>query len=1016
MKGGINMVMELKELDYQVEAIEAVSEVFRGIPLHYISNKANPVFDFTDNFVREKFRANISTVQNKNRINNDFRRSVDDGILGIDVKMETGTGKTYVYSRLMLELHSQYRFNKFIIITPSTAIKEGTKAFLESDMFKRHYSLYENYKDKEISLEVLNRQKGNTKGRRYIPTEVRNFSEGDKFAKNTIYVFLTGMAMLKKGKNSTLDRSDYDETLFSGTSRPIEALAETRPIIILDEAHRFPRNKSTYKYIKENLKPLAIIRFGATFPKVTSNKNDNTRDYNNLIYNLNSTQAFNRDLVKGVSVFNPEIKGVSNTRYRLISIEKKGVKANKKIRFRNEDTKVNYDFMIGDSLNVMSPDFSNISIVDIDKFEELNGLNGIKLSNDRILAVGDSLYAGIYSQSYQEIMIDQALHLHFKKEKENFFRSPRYKTLALFFIDSRLSYRTEDNKPGVLRLYFEEKLKRHIKKEIAAIESKTSQTKNDKDYVEYLKASYENISYTNAGYFSKDNESSDEAIQAEVNAILRDKESLLSFKDEEGNWNVTRFIFSKWTLREGWDNPNIFTIAKLRSSGSENSKIQEVGRGLRLPVDEHGNRAEIGQEDFRLNYLVDHTENNFAESLQSEINEGEPNSTNIMALIDEVSEKMGIERNALFFELGTKNYIDMNGSINLEKRDQFYKEYPLFRVGVKKGKISKGHPEKIGIRSENFAKIKQLWETINQNYIVQFEPIEDDVLEQGIEASLTPEVFERQKFTFDVQNIVKSEDKNRVEVLKEKAKESYYLAGDKIGYGEFLKRLCNRLNIPIGLLHNCVVKFHSKHPDVKIYPTNYSIETFVSNFEDWFISHFEGKYSYRKIPTSVKETVLTDEEGNPKENIPQSMIGVIESNKVNKVPDSFLYDKIVFDSPFEETNIIEGETEAVEVYGKIPKRSIRVPLYFGGTTSPDFMYVVKKSDGSEVVNLILETKDVSKRTDLRGTENAKVIASGKFFYELQEELKNAGESIEITYQAQLNNDKIRTILEKIANG
>lgn len=1011
------MVMELKELDYQVEAIEAVAEVFRGIPLNNISNKANPVFDFTDNFVQDKFRANISTVQKKNRINSDFRTSVDDGILGIDVKMETGTGKTYVYSRLMLELHSQYKFNKFIIVTPSTAIKEGTKAFLESDMFKRHYSLYEDYKDRDISLEVLNRQKGNTKGRRYIPTEVRNFSEGDRFAKNTIYAFLTGMAMLKKGKYSTLDRKDYDETLFSGTSRPIEALAETRPIIILDEAHRFPRDQSTYKYIKENINPLAIIRFGATFSKVSANKNDDIRDHNNLVYNLTSAQAFNRDLVKGVSVFNPEIEGVSNTRYRLISIEKKGVKANQKIRFRNEDTKVNYDFVLGNSLNVMSPDFSNISIVDINKFEELNGLNGIRLSNDRVLAVGDSLYAGVYSNSYQEIMIDQALQLHFKKEKENFYRSPRYKTLALFFIDNRLSYRTEGDEPGVLRLYFEDRLKKQITKEITDIESKSHQTVNDKEYVEYLKASYENISRTNAGYFSKDNESSDEAIQMEVNAILRDKEGLLSFKDDEGNWNVQRFIFSKWTLREGWDNPNVFTIAKLRSSGSENSKIQEVGRGLRLPVDEDGNRAEIGQEDFRLNYLVDHTENDFAETLQSEINEGEPNSTNVTSMIDEVANQMGIDRNSLFFELGSKNYIDMDGNINLEKREQFYKEYPLFRVGVKSGKVTKGHPEKIGIRKENFDKIKQLWEAINQNYMVQFEPIEDDVIEQGIEASLTSDIFERQKFTFAVQNIVKNEDEeHRVELVKEKAKESYYVVGDKIGYGEFLKKICNRLNIPVGLLHKGIVKFHKKHPDVNIFPTNYSIETFVSNFEDWFISHFEGKYSYRKIPSFVKETLLTDGEGNPKESITQSMIGVIESNKENKVPDTFLYDKIVFDSPFEETNIIDGEAEAVEVYGKIPKSSIRVPLYFGGTTSPDFMYVVKRSDGSEIVNLILETKDVSKRTDLRGSENAKVLASEKFFNELQKELQESGENYEITYQAQLNNDKIRTILEKIAKG
>lgn len=1010
------MGMELKELDYQVEAIEAVADVFKGVPLNYISNKANPVFDFSDSFVQDKLRANITTVQKQNGINSDLRTYINDGILGIDVKMETGTGKTYVYSRLMLELHAQYKFNKFIIVTPTTPIKEGTKAFLESDMFKRHYSLYEDYKEMDISLEVLNKQKSNNKGRRYIPSEVRRFSEGDRFAKNTVYVFLTGMAMLKKGKNSTLDRKDYDETLFTGTTRPIEAMAETRPIVILDEAHRFPRDQNTYQYITQNLNPLAIIRFGATFPRITSKKNDDMRDYNNLVYNLTSAQAFNRDLVKGVSIFNPEVEGVSHTRYRLISIENKGVKANRKIRFRNEDTKDDYDFVLGDSLNGMSEDFSNINIIDINKFEELNGLNGIKLSNDRMLAVGDSLYAGVFSHSYQEMMIDQAIELHFQKEKENFYRSPRYKTLALFFIDNRLSYRTENDEPGVLRLYFQNKLERRLKKEIEDIEGKGLQTTNDREYVEFLKASIENISLTNAGYFSKDNDSSDEAIQKEVDDILREKESLLSFKDKNGNWNVRRFIFSKWTLREGWDNPNVFTIAKLRSSGSENSKIQEVGRGLRLPVDEYGNRAEIGQDDFRLNYLVDHTENKFAEKLQSEINEGEPNATNIMSMMDEVAEKMGKERDSLFFELGSKNYIDMNGNINFEKREQFYKEYPLFRVGVKSDKVRKGNPEKIGIRKENYAKIKKLWEKVNQNYIVQFEPIGDDILEKGIEASLTPDIFDRQKSSFVVHNIVKDEEKDkRVEIEKEKTKESFYLEGDKIGYGEFLKKLCNRLNIPVGLLHKGIIKFHKKYPEIDVYPTNYSIETFVSNFEDWFINQLEGKYSYRRIPSNVKGTTLTDDEGNPRDSIMQAMIGVMRSNKENKVPSTFLYDKIVFDSPFEETNIINGETESVEVYGKIPRRSIRVPMYFGGTSSPDFMYVVKKSDGSEIMNLIIETKDVKKWADLRNIEQSKIKASQKFFEELQNEVKEKGESFEITYRSQLHNDKIQRILEKFSN-
>lgn len=995
--------MELKELEYQVDAIEAVTNVFKDIPITRINSKTNPVFDFNDEYTLEKIRTNITTSQTKNEIATKFRTSVEDGILGIDVKMETGTGKTYVYSRLMLELHAQYKFNKFIIITPTTPIKEGTKAFLSSEMFKRHFSLYPDYSNDEISFEVLDATKGNKKGRRYFPLEVRNFSEGDSYAENTINVFLTGMAMMKQGKTQTLDRSDYDETLFSGTTRPIEALGETRPIVILDEAHRFSRDQKTYKYICSNLNPLAIIRFGATFP----NRSDGTEDYNNLVYNLTSAQAFNKDLIKGVSVFNPEIGDISNTRYKLVSISGERAKGSKKVKFRNETTHNEYELSINDSLNIMSEDFSNITIVDIDKFEELNKSNGILLSNDRMLAVGDSLYAGIFSKSYQEMMINQAIDLHFKKEKENFYRSPRYKTLALFFIDRVESYRNENDQPGILRTYFEKQLSIRLKEEIQVIKDKVIPNSRDTEYLDYLKTSLENISMTNGGYFSKDNSTSDEEIKKEVDEILRDKETLLSFKNDNGDWNIRRFIFSKWTLREGWDNPNVFTIAKLRSSGSESSKIQEVGRGLRLPVDEYGNRAEIGQDDFRLNYLIDYTDNDFAESLEAEINKGVAFANNIKGLLAGIAEKLEMKVSQLMGHLMVNGYIDEECNVIEENREQFYIEYPDFRVGVKKDKVRKGNPEEVKIRKENYEKIRDLWEKINQNYMVHFDPIDTQVLEAGIKASMTLTMFHREKSSFAVSKILKSDDGQSVSIEKSKTTTDFYLDGDKLGYGEFLKKLNMRTSLPIGSLHKEISAFHEANPSIEIYPTNRSVDVFVNNFENWFIENFEGKYSYRKLGTAVKETPLTDIDGNPKETITQASIGVFQSEPGNKVPEKFLYDKIIYDSPFEETNIINGETQSVEVYGKIPRKSIRVPMYFGGTTSPDFMYVVNKKDGSHMVNLIIESKDVKRKIDLRGLEGKKINASKKFFEELDKE------GINVVYQAQLKDDKIRNILEEL---
>ena len=210
-------------------------------------------------------------------------------------------------------------------------------------------------------------------------------------------------------------------------------------------------------------------------------------------------------------------------------------------------------------------------------------------------------------------MLRLALQRHFETEKENFCnRNYKIKTLALFFIDDITSYRSSDDgkKPYLLTM-FEELLKEQIEKTISSL------NEHDKEYRDYLEASLSDLSACHAGYFSQDNSDSDEDIAKEVDTILHGKTQLLSFKNEDGTLNTLRFLFSKWTLKEGWDNPNVFTIAKLRSSGSENSKLQEVGRGLRLPVDENGNR--ISNEEFTLNYIVDFTEADFAQKLVDQV-------------------------------------------------------------------------------------------------------------------------------------------------------------------------------------------------------------------------------------------------------------------------------------------------------------------------------------------------------------------------------------------------------------
>lgn len=240
-----------------------------------------------------------------------------------------------------------------------------------------------------------------------------------------------------------------------------------------------------------------------------------------------------------------------------------------------------------------------------------------------------------------------------------------------------------------------------------------------------MQASLVDLNACSAGYFAQDNSDNDEAIAKEVDDILRNKKELLSFKDKEGSWNVRRFLFSKWTLKEGWDNPNVFTITKLRSSGSEISKIQEVGRGLRLPVDEYGNRL---NEEFWLNYIVDFTEADFADKLVAEIN-GDVSTADLLMITEEQLEEVAAKRSAnktqLFIELLLRGFLDTEKKVVQDKITDFYEEYPEFKpsTGVNSTKVRNRNRQSaptVKIRPAKYDELKELWEKINQKYIIFF--------------------------------------------------------------------------------------------------------------------------------------------------------------------------------------------------------------------------------------------------------------------------------------------------------
>ncbi|HCW05580.1 MAG TPA: type III restriction-modification system endonuclease [Clostridium sp.] len=976
-----------RNLPHQQRAVDAINKVFDGVeitkPRQFFEN---PIINLSDSRISQ----NISELQKG--LPSEYRSSSPIGdVLNLDIKMETGTGKTYVYTKTIYELHKNYGFNKFIIAVPSLAIKAGTGQFLEDAYAKKHFTDVCGY-GTEIEVGILESHK-KKKGRFFFPSVVSEFVKGSTQNSKKIYVLLVNMQLLAVRKNGMLSRDDYDSGV-EGFFRPFDALGATKPIVIIDEPHRFSRDQKAFKVILDELKPQSIIRFGATFPETSTGRGKNritVKDYQNLLYDLNACESFNQNLIKGVAKEHFEPVSKRQEKVKITSINSRS-SVNFQHKKQDERTKT-YTLQKDDSLSIISEAFEGITISGISASEVI-------FSNGITKSTGEELDVDIYMTSYQEQMMRLALERHFEIEKSNFCgRNFKIKTLALFFIDDIASYReTEDGKDPYLLKSFERLLKERIEIEISNL------TEHEEEYKKYLQESLDNISACHGGYFAQDNNDTDENIAKEVDAILNGKKQLLSFKKPDGSYNTLRFLFSKWTLKEGWDNPNVFTIAKLRSSGSENSKLQEVGRGLRLPVDENGNR--ISNEEFQLNYIVDFTEADFAQRLIAQINGELPQASSISEeKLEEVAKKRGISSDDLFDELYDKRYIDRRMNIKTDTRDAFFAEYPEFAVGLESGKVKDRNKDKakpVKIRKAAYNDIKELWERINQRYLLFYDKDLDVNMEDVVLSILEAEnVFTDVTMTSS-REIVKS-DGTEMSILSESGVQ--YIISKTIPYNEFLKRIMQGTNIPITTLHQAVSKYTNKNGMIK--PEHFNENTvsiIIQKFQEWKNENLQGRFHYAKSSTPVGSTALSFEDGSPRKEIAQGRIGtkLAEGTPSEK----YLYDAFAYDSPLEKKNIM-ADIEEVVVYGKIPRSSIAIPTITGGMYSPDFMYIVKKSTGEKELNIVIETKDVENKNNIRGTERANLRCARVFFDILSQD------GYKVHFRDQINNRQMAQIINEV---
>ena len=756
---------------------------------------------------------------------------------------------------------------------------------------------------------------------------------------------------------------------------PFEALAAVKPFVIVDEPHKFPKDKKTWEnLLKFNAQ--FILRYGATF----------NNQFENLLYRLTAIDAFNDDLVKGIRAFTEQIDGDNGERIKLLDLD--GKEATFVLN------KQEFKLSKGDNLSRIHQTIDDLFIAEMNK-------STLVLSNGLELKRSDSINPYSYSDTVRDKMMRQAVKQHFTLEKQLLTRNGgRIKPLTLFFIDDIAGYRDEQNQlSGSLKTLFEQMVK-------AELES-CLKSENDEFLRQYWQTALNDISKTHGGYFSRDNSDKDEKIEKEVNEILHDKEKLLSLD------NPRRFVFSKWTLREGWDNPNVFQICKLRSSGSETSKLQEVGRGLRLPVNEY--MARVKDHAFFLNYFVDNSETDFVKKLTDEVNSAVVKPIVFTALTDELIKKIQTAYPDLSKKQIRNQLADLTDDDDVFLENGFAETKKLFPKAfessgsLKDGKIkgSGEKVEKVKMRIAKYDELKSLWEAINQKVLLQYKIKDEDEF-----LSLFIRYLKENADKFTATGIRTVQNKIRVDNGLLSATETRSLNDEvfepinTLNYREFLLKLSQTALIQMQTLHKAFFALRDVL-EISKFLNERTIHTIKAGFDRWLLLNSFNAFEvgFSRVGGSIHPTKFTDNQGNALAEVNASDLGT-QFDSGSPLAE-FLFESVFFDSELERENIKNNQVNEVIVFTKIPKNSIRIPVAGGGTYSPDFAYIVK-TDSGETLNLILESKNVSDSHELRQEEQQKIKHAEHLFTEISHD-------VNVKFQTQFKGEDIATLLKLLKN-
>ena len=990
------MKFKFKIQQYQTDAVERTVEVFAGQPSmdnltyqrdlgvrapHYQTSIDDIEMGYRNSEVQlipSELLANIRKVQALGDIKLSDSIVPSIGACSLDIEMETGTGKTYVYIKTMFELNKRYGWSKFIVVVPSIAIREGVgKSFrMLEDHFMEHYGkkarwfIYDSSRLK--SLDDFSSDAGinvmiiNTQAFAASLNESKN-KEGRSGNKAALIIYSK--------------RDDF------ASRRPIDVIAANRPIIIMDEPQKM-EGEATQTALKQFM-PLFILNYSATH-----------KTKHNTVYALDALDAYNKKLVKKIQVKGFEVKNLKGTSSYLYidsiilsKTEPPMVKIELEINTASGIHRKSMKFGKGDKLQSASglAQYEGFDIAEINPYTDaITFLNGITLRKGEVFGDSDG-------KAMQRVQIRETIVSHFEKERELFARG--IKTLSLFFIDEVAKYKSYDNEGEVVKgefwKVFEDEYNNVLNENISLFDS---------SYQQYLRRF--DASEVHNGYFSIDKkgrsinsvvkrgrDTSDDISAYDL--ILKNKERLLSFDEP------TRFIFSHSALREGWDNPNVFQICTLRHANSATAKRQEVGRGLRICVDADGNRMDfetLGENIHELNKLTviaNESYSDFVSDLQRETRDvlrDRPTKANeayftgkLVFIGDEKHAITAEEANSIRAYLWDNDYIDDNGQITEQyKRD--LAEGNLAPLSRKLAPMSDGiqlliravYDESIAVDgmfedgnatiikenklNDNFAKseFQALWKEINHKYAYTVHYNSKELVDKaiisinaGLEVNQLRYVVETgEQDTVDAFGRITSTSKRVGTVSTSTVK--YDLVGE-IARGATLTRR-TVVEILKGLRPQKLAMFQNNPEEF--------IRNIVRLIKEQKATMIVEHISYNVIDGKYDATIFTQEK---------------QSQSLNKAypAQKHIMDYVFSDSEGERkfASALDGATE-VCVYAKLP-RTFQIPTPVGNY-APDWAIAFNKGTVKHIF-FIAETKGSIDSMELRGVEKAKIACARKLF-------------------------------------